>query len=311
MRRSVLATLLLLTSATAWAVDGVIEINHARALAGGVTPGDTPGYPVTLSQSGSYRLTGNLTQPDANTDVIQVANTVRHVTVDLNGFEIVGSNTCIYTAAPASVTCAASGLGSGIATNWNETYLSVHNGAIRGMGLNGISGGGWLTARNLVVEHNGGWGVANAALISHVRAYRNFRSLSGANGEISHSQAIENGAGIDCSASCVITHNVVKSNVGNGISSTTSAYGGAVIAHNVSSDNSAHGILVHVGQVVGNTCNGNDGVGLYMDNASGRRTTYANNVFHGNNLGGNQISSSDGNTSYNLGGNLCQDALCP
>ena len=41
-----------------YAVEGVIDINQARALAGGVTPGDTPGFPVTVSQSGSYRLTG-------------------------------------------------------------------------------------------------------------------------------------------------------------------------------------------------------------------------------------------------------------
>ena len=45
------------------ASDGVIEINQARALQGGVTEGDTPGFPVTISQSGSYRLTGNLTVP--------------------------------------------------------------------------------------------------------------------------------------------------------------------------------------------------------------------------------------------------------
>lgn len=311
MRHALTAALLIMNSTAALAVDGVIEINHAKALAGGVTPGDAPGYPVTISQSGSYRLTGNLAQPNANTDVIEVANTVRHVTVDLNGFEIVGGNTCTYTATPASVTCAASGIGSGIATYWNETHLSVHNGTIRGMGADGIRGGGQLTARNLLVEHNGAWGVTNAAMISYVRAYRNFRSLSGANGEISHSQVIENGSGIECSASCVITHNVVKSNVGNGISSTTSAYGGAVIAHNVSSDNSSNGILVDVGHVVGNTCNGNGGVGLHMDNASGQRTTYINNVFHGNNAGGNQIGISIGNTDYNLGGNLCQNALCP
>ena len=37
----------------AYAVDGVIEINQARALAGGVTPGDTAGFPVTISVSGS------------------------------------------------------------------------------------------------------------------------------------------------------------------------------------------------------------------------------------------------------------------
>src|SRR5438046_162421 len=41
-----------------YASDGVVEINQARALAGGVTRGDAPGFPVTISQPGSYRLTG-------------------------------------------------------------------------------------------------------------------------------------------------------------------------------------------------------------------------------------------------------------
>jgi hypothetical protein len=35
------------------AVDGVIEINQARVLAGGITPADTPGFPVTIGTSGS------------------------------------------------------------------------------------------------------------------------------------------------------------------------------------------------------------------------------------------------------------------
>ena len=51
--------LLLTGTVPAFAADGVIEINQARAKAGGVTPGDTPLFPVTISQPGSYRLTGN------------------------------------------------------------------------------------------------------------------------------------------------------------------------------------------------------------------------------------------------------------
>jgi hypothetical protein len=41
-------------------VDGVIEINQAAVRAGGITPGDTPGFPAWLNLEGSYRLTGNL-----------------------------------------------------------------------------------------------------------------------------------------------------------------------------------------------------------------------------------------------------------
>ena len=45
---------------SAVAVDGVVEINQTRVLAGGVTASDTPGFPVTLDASGSYSLTGSL-----------------------------------------------------------------------------------------------------------------------------------------------------------------------------------------------------------------------------------------------------------
>ena len=67
-RRSYLALMLTLGLAhSAAAVDGVIEINQAKALAGGVTTTDAAGFPVTLDASGSYRLTGDLTLASADT----------------------------------------------------------------------------------------------------------------------------------------------------------------------------------------------------------------------------------------------------
>ena len=68
-----------------YAVDGVILIDQARALAGNVTPGDAPGFPVTISQPGSYRLSSNLTVPSGQNG-IQVA--AQLVSIDLNGFSI-------------------------------------------------------------------------------------------------------------------------------------------------------------------------------------------------------------------------------
>jgi len=71
----------------AWATDGVIEINQTRAIAGGITAGDNPGFPITISQSGSYRLTSNLTVP---TGVEGIRITANGVSLDLNGFTIIG-----------------------------------------------------------------------------------------------------------------------------------------------------------------------------------------------------------------------------
>src|SRR5579864_3177056 len=81
-----------LTSLPAFAVDGVVLINQANALAGNVTPGDTPGFPVTISQSGSYKLSSNLVIADPNANGIQI--TADNVTIDLNGFSIIGPSVC-------------------------------------------------------------------------------------------------------------------------------------------------------------------------------------------------------------------------
>src|SRR5262245_11425475 len=79
------ATLLaLLGAAPILATDGVIEINQAKVVANG-------GFPFTISQPGSYRLTSNLTAagvagPGTNLVVINANN----VSLDLNGFAIIG-----------------------------------------------------------------------------------------------------------------------------------------------------------------------------------------------------------------------------
>jgi hypothetical protein len=72
----------------AMAVDGVVLLDQNKALMGSVTPGDAPGFPITISQPGSYKLDGNLTVPSGGT-AIEI--TVPNVSIDLNGFSIVGT----------------------------------------------------------------------------------------------------------------------------------------------------------------------------------------------------------------------------
>jgi hypothetical protein len=84
-------TILVLASCLALAAAAqaqVITIDQAKALAGNVTPGDTPGFPITISRPGSYRLMGHLTVSDANAAGIVV--TTSRVTLDLNGFTLSG-----------------------------------------------------------------------------------------------------------------------------------------------------------------------------------------------------------------------------
>src|SRR5262249_48726920 len=65
-----------------------VLINQADALAGNVTPGDAPGFPVTISQPGSYRLSSNLDVPSHGLGIDIQAD---DVSIDLNGFRIRGN----------------------------------------------------------------------------------------------------------------------------------------------------------------------------------------------------------------------------
>jgi hypothetical protein len=79
-----------LSVSTAFAVDGVKLITQSRAIAGGVTPNDAPGFPVTISRRGSYRLASNLSVESSNVHAIQITSPRGDVTIDLNGFTITG-----------------------------------------------------------------------------------------------------------------------------------------------------------------------------------------------------------------------------
>jgi hypothetical protein len=70
------------------AVDEVQLIDQDLALAGGVTPGDQPGFPVTITRAGSYHLSGNLRVSMPNVHVVEIA--ADNVALDLNGFTIQG-----------------------------------------------------------------------------------------------------------------------------------------------------------------------------------------------------------------------------
>jgi len=56
-------------------------------MAGGITPADTPGFPITISVPGSYVLTSNLTVPRGLDGIVIAAD---DVLLDLNGFTIQG-----------------------------------------------------------------------------------------------------------------------------------------------------------------------------------------------------------------------------
>jgi nitrous oxidase accessory protein NosD len=102
------------------AVDGVIEINQAQALAGGVTPDDKPGFPVHITESGSYRLTGNLTINQVSGIYIMASD----VTLDLNGFTVFSSTCSSFT--------------DGIFVGPDAVNAEIRNGTVRDFCRHGI-----------------------------------------------------------------------------------------------------------------------------------------------------------------------------
>jgi hypothetical protein len=108
------------------AIDGQVLITQARAMSGGVTPLDTAGFPVTISQPGSYKLASNLTAP-ANTTGIEIL--ASDVSLDLNGFSIIGQG-----GSPDS---------DGITTATAlVARVTVKNGTVSGFSGNGVDLGG-------------------------------------------------------------------------------------------------------------------------------------------------------------------------
>jgi len=142
----------------AQAVDGVFEINTA-CVNFGCFPGDSGGFPVSITQSGSYRLTSNLNTTNASVDMIDI--NANNVTLDLNGFEISGPVTC--TGSPVS---SCSGTGSGFGIDVNGDQVTIENGSIRGTGdacISATLGNDNSRFRDLTLTECGGAGIVAAS----------------------------------------------------------------------------------------------------------------------------------------------------
>lgn len=159
-------------SAQALAVDGVILIDQNKALAGNVTPGDTPGFPVSITRPGSYRLASDLVVADIDVSGI-VIETSGGVSIDLNGFAIRGPHS--GGTRPCQATTPGKGIGTGFV---NSNAVEIRNGTIERMGCDGILliGFGNLV-QNVRVRNNGGTGIQITGVISN-----NVLSSNGAEG---------------------------------------------------------------------------------------------------------------------------------
>jgi parallel beta-helix repeat protein len=194
--------------------------------------------PFSITQSGSYYLTGNLSLADPDTTGITIAATVAHVTIDLNGFELVGPGKEIGSS------------GSGILTEYSYPGPSVRifNGMVRDWRQDGIvvNNSGEVDVHHVSVINNGGHGIALAG---------------GSCGTVADCSASRNGgSGIvaDGNGTRLVRHNTCTGNAGNGLRAID-----GTTEENVCSYNTGHGILTGGGAVRGNTCRNNQMDGIY------------------------------------------------
>jgi len=228
------------------------------------------GFPVVITQPGSYILQANLTPP-LNTDAIDIAQGVNNVTIDLNGFTISGS--------PTKLNVQAIG-GSG---NPCCNGVVVRNGTVIGIG---IALSTTATIRNVVALNVFGSeaiGVHGNSIIENCTVTGSLRD------------------GISCyqSNNCAFINNIASNNSLDGI-----ACGGSscMFAGNTTIGNSINGMSCSVSGCLfsGNVSNANSGQGIVAGDDTSALT---DNVLNSNILG-----PFTGGTS--LGDNLCNGVKC-
>ena len=247
----ILATLVLLSTSISMATDGVIEISQTCAVGPGCFSGDSPGFPVTISVAGSYRLTSSLVVPDDDTDGIRISTS--DVGIDLNRFAVIRS-ACLN---QNSICRPNSGTGSGIeTTTTNSRGISVRNGSVTGVGDIGVSLGEQAEVSDLLVRWNGGAGivVGLGSKVSDTVVFGNgsdgIDSDSGSS--VSDNTIYDNdGDGIETGSGCSVQRNTVRSNLGVALRlGSQSAYrentltgngGGCVLGGANAGDNSCNG----------------------------------------------------------------------
>jgi len=267
--------LLLLLAGPVLAIDGVLEINQAKVDGNG-------GFPFLIDEPGSYRLTSNLSVPDADRDGIVI--TASHVTLDLNGFTINATN-----------------IGLSVGVFGSGTNVWVMNGTIYGFAINAIrltNGGG---VEDVTVLGSGHTGIQVEGDYCVVR---------------NCTVAATGASGIDAETGLIIDNTTLGAS-GHGIQT----FRPSVVKGNACSQNSATGIVATDSTVVGNRSSANGTNGISCDNCAVIGNTSVNNTgygfsiagavaYAGNAMTGNTVGAVNG-AGVQVGANLCNATTCP
>jgi len=170
---------------------------------------------VTISQPGSYRFSGNLTVPDANTNGIVI--TANHVTIDFNGFSILGPTVC--NGSPTVTGCSPSGSGNGVSSPASN-YITLMKGGIHGMGYEAVllPGSGQHVER-MLIDSNGSTGIdvgAGSTVINNIANFNNGIGINVVGSTFTGNSTVGNRiVGIGATCPSTIIGNTAVNNGGN------------------------------------------------------------------------------------------------
>ena len=281
----VVAVCFLSIAKPATAIDGAYQINAACA-AVGCFAGDSAGYPVTIAQPGTYELVGDLSVGNQVSSAIEVQ--ASNVSIEMNGFRIIGPVTCSGT--PVVCTPATVGGGNIGINGWayNPTNLVVRNGSVTGMGT------GILASYDGRVEHvqalqNGDAGVrarTGTAVVDSTGSYNGHLGIEGR-----------------LLVRCVASHNGQYGLAGGGLIKDSMAvfndsYGiylgtGTNVVSSTITNNSVGLFSSGSNQILDSLVSNNTLVGLQVTQGadSVSRSTFAGNNGGGQQWGGNVIET--------------------
>lgn len=235
---------------SAWpaqAGDGLIEINQTRAIAGGITSADTPGFPVSLVGNSSYILTSDL---DAGAlSGISINGPVNNITIDFNGFALRGN-----------------AVGTAIGINSTAGNIEIKDGTVTAFGGRGIllQSSGRQIVRNMRVIENGDIGVdSNGALMitdCFIQSNGGDGIEAGGSSYIARNRIFgSEGSGIDGASGSFVVDNLITTtnaslpavDLPTNTGSSASGY-----RNNVIGNGGAGGTVVGGIDMGGNLCNG-------------------------------------------------------
>lgn len=278
---SVAVVICLLGFSAARANEGVLEINQACAVNTGCFAGDPPGFPVTITAAGSYRLTSNLDVRSMPTPENSFAITITSddTTLDLNGFALLGPVACVDGGAFDPVTsCAPTGFGVGITALGRGVV--IRKGQIRGMGGRGISCSNGCRIEGVIARENGAIGFVNENEDAWI--LRSVADRNGSDGFFVNGQ---------------VEGNLSTRNAGRGFHTNPESR----VVGNQSLHNGDDGMRCHSCLLLDNVIADNGGVGV----AFSGQATYGRNLIDGNALG--EISGS----ALAVDANRCGLIACP